>query len=66
MLVDTFSASYADPYIRHLKSVNGAADTRWSLIQNVGVNHRGFDIAVAEQFLNCSNIVTGLKKMGRE
>ena len=66
MLGKIFSASYADPHIHRLKSINGAADTRWPLIQNVGVNHRGFDVAVAEQLLNGSNVVTSLQKMCRE
>lgn len=32
----------------------------------MGVNHRGADVAVAEQFLHRANIVTVLQQVGRE
>jgi hypothetical protein len=40
--------------------------TQPQLIQNVGVDHRGRDILVAQEFLNDPDVVVGLKKVGSE
>lgn len=37
-----------------------------SLDQRMGINHRGPDVLVTEQFLDCSDIVTRFKKMRGE
>ena len=40
-------------------------DTR-STVSNMGVDHGGRDIAMAEQFLHCANVVSVLDQMGGE
>ena len=32
-------------------------------IQDMGVDHRGADILVAQEFLNCANVVTVFKQV---
>ena len=44
--------------------VNGAAHAEAGAIADVGVNHRGRDILVAEEFLDGTNIITVLQQMG--
>ncbi len=43
--------------------VNWAADTTLSLIENMRINHRGLDIFVAEEFLNCANIIASFEQV---
>ena len=37
--------------------VERAADAEAAAVEDVGVNHGGGNIAMAEQFLDCSNVV---------
>ena len=37
-----------------------------AFVENVGVDHGGFDILVAKQFLYGANVVAGFKQMGSE
>ena len=41
-----------------------AADGFGAFVKNMGVDHGGFDIFVAEQFLNSADVVTCFKQMG--
>ena len=46
--------------------VDGAADGEGPLVQNMGVDHGRADILVAQEFLDCADIVSCLEEMGRE
>jgi len=46
--------------------VHGTLDTLATPVQDMGVDHRGFNIFEAQQFLNRSDVVTALKQMGGE
>jgi hypothetical protein len=35
-------------------------------IEDMRINHRGLDILVAEEFLNCANIIVSFEQVGRE
>ena len=35
-------------------------------IEDMRINHRGLDIFVAEEFLNCANIIASFEQVGRE
>ena len=35
-----------------------------SFVKNMSVDHRGFDIIVAQEFLNRPDIITALQQMG--
>lgn len=48
---------------KSLQIIKGASDTGRTLIKNMGVNHRGFDIAMAKQFLDRTDIVAIFKQM---
>jgi hypothetical protein len=39
-------------------SAAGSAPVVAAEVENVRIGHRGFDIAVTEQFLNCANVST--------
>ena len=60
--------------IRHLRPlpkgegglVERGTDGEAAAIQDVGVNHSGFDIFVTEQLLNGSNIIAGFEQVGGE
>jgi hypothetical protein len=41
-------------------------DSESTTLEDVGVDHGGFDIFVSEQFLDGTNIVTVLQKLGGE
>ena len=44
--------------------VDGAADGDAALVEDVGIDHGGAHILVAEQFLYGTNIIAGFEKMG--
>ena len=46
--------------------VGGTADGRRAPVQDVGVNHRRAHVAVAEQLLNGSDVVSVLEQVRRE
>ena len=46
--------------------VQWAANSSSAFVQNMGINHGGTDVFVAQQFLNCTNIVSVLQEMGGE
>jgi hypothetical protein len=48
------------------KGVGWAADSQATAIQDVGVNHRGTDIPMAQELLNRADIVTDLEQVGRK
>jgi hypothetical protein len=45
-------------------AVEGAADGSCAAVEDVGVNHRGGDVVVAEELLDGADVVTGLEEMG--
>ena len=59
------------PRIRYLRScverpVDRAAHSGWSTVQDVGVDHRRTDIAMAEQVLDGPDVVTILEQVRGE
>jgi hypothetical protein len=52
--------------IRRRNLIEGAADREAAAIEDVGVDHRGFDIAMAEEVLDRANIVAVFQKMSGE
>ena len=46
--------------------VKRATDRQAAAVEDVGIDHRRFDIFVAEQFLHCSDVVAGFKQVGRK
>ena len=46
--------------------IEGGFDGEAATLKNVSVDHGGFDILVAEEFLDSANVVTGLEEMGGE
>ena len=54
---------FRDCYGGHDSHIHGAFDAPDSLIQDVGVDHGGSDIAVAKQFLDRSDVVSTFQKM---
>ncbi len=44
----------------------GRALNTSSAVEHVRVDHRGLEVAVAEEFLHGADVVAGLQKMGRE
>ena len=46
------------------RSIERAANGHGTAIEDVGVDHGGLDVFMAEQFLDCSNIVPILQQMG--
>ena len=46
--------------------VERAADAETGFVEDVGVDHRGRDVLVPEQFLDGANIVAGLEQVRRE
>lgn len=44
-----------------LQIIHGALDALVALVEHVGVNHGGFHVLVAEQFLHGPDIVTALQ-----
>jgi len=47
-----------------LESISGGADGAGASIEDVGVDHGGLEIGMAEKFLHSSNIVPVLEKVG--
>ena len=43
--------------------VQGTADTRRPSMKDMGVDHRRFHVAMAQQFLNCSNVRAAFKQV---
>ncbi len=41
-------------------------DAKPPFVEDVGVDHGGFDIFMAEQFLNCADVVAVLEQVGRK
>lgn len=48
------------------QGVGGAADGTSAAAQDVGVDHRGADVAVAEQLLDRADVVAVFEQVGRE
>ena len=46
--------------------VQGRADCQAAALQNMGVDHGGFNILMTEQFLDSADIVAVLEQMGSE
>lgn len=46
--------------------VQGTFDREPAPLENVGIDHGGFDVFVSEEFLNGTNVIAILEKMGRE
>jgi len=46
--------------------VGGAADAEAALVEDVGVDHRGREFPVAEQFLDGADVVAGFEQVGGE
>ena len=46
------------------RSVQRAANAEWTAVQNVGVDHRGGNVAMAKKFLDGPDVVTGFEQMG--
>ena len=40
-----------------LQRVGRAADAEWATVQHMCVDHGGSDVVVAEQFLNCADVM---------
>ena len=48
------------------KHVKGGADPGWSAIEDMGVNHRGLDVAMARKFLHRADVIAAFEQMSRE
>ena len=46
--------------------VEGAADGEWAAVEDVGVDHGGGHVAVAQKLLDSSNVVARLEEVGGE
>jgi hypothetical protein len=46
-----------------LHPIQRAADTRRSSVENMDVDHSRFDIAMAQQFLNCSKVIAAFEQV---
>ena len=46
--------------------IQGAADGEATSIEDVGVDHGCLDVFVAEEFLDCPDVITGLEQVGGE
>ena len=46
--------------------VHGASYADWTLVEHVSVDHRGFDVLVPQQLLDCPDIVARFEQMGGE
>lgn len=49
-----------------LQVVRGTLDALVSPVQNTGINHRGFHVLMAEEFLDCPNVVAPFQKIRRK
>ena len=43
--------------------IEGAFDGQAAAVEDMGIDHGGFDVLVPEQLLDCSNIIAGLEEM---
>lgn len=63
-------ASYADRHITPpgvtSKSVHRTANARRAVVEDMGIDHRRFNVLVAEKLLNSSNVITTLKQVSGE
>ena len=46
-----------------LKPVHRTANTRRTTVEDMGIDHRRFDVTMAQKFLDGSNIVTEFKQV---
>ena len=53
-------------YFQWILKIHRTANRPGALFQNVGVNHGGADIFVAQELLNGANVVARLQKVGGE
>ena len=49
-----------------LQFVRGALDALASPVQDMGINHRGFHVLMADEFLDCPNVVPPFQKIRRK
>ncbi len=49
-----------------LEGVGGALDPEGAALGDVGADHRGFEVSVAEEFLDGADVGAGLEEMGGE
>ena len=69
----TFAAQFTTPWRESCvtrstpcsRSIEGAADSQATPVDDVGVDHGRFDILVAQKLLYCSDIVVGFQEVGR-
>jgi len=52
--------------LAQLHPVQWTANTAWSTIEDMCVNHSGANILVAKEFLDCPDIITVLDEVSRE
>jgi len=48
-----------------LQVVRGTLNALAAPVQDMGINHRGFHVLMAEEFLDCPNIIALFQKIGR-
>jgi len=46
--------------------INGTANTSWSAVEDIDINHRRLDVAMAQEFLDRSYIVTAFEQVSCE
>ena len=46
--------------------VQGTFDRQSAAVENMCIDHGGFDILMTQQFLDCADIVAGFKQVGGE
>ena len=49
-----------------LRAIQWTTDGFRTSIEDMRINHSGLDIFVAEEFLNCANIIASFEQVGRE
>ena len=49
-----------------LSAIQGRFDRQATALEDVRIDHGGFDVLVAEQLLHCTNIVPVLEQVGGE
>lgn len=60
------AAASLQPLLSCLHPVQGAYHATGTPVQDVGVNHRGAHVAVAQKLLYGADVVAGLQQVGRE
>ena len=62
--------SYADHHITRpymgSHPVQRTADTHRATVEHMGIHHRRFDVAMAQQFLNSTNLIPAFEQVGGE